>query len=98
MEGRYCNRPDSTDQIISKFCGSCSFESGVLQKGNVENMQDSGPPGLELPTPALSTGNSETNGEATHEHSQYDITHIRNFIAAFICAKTNLYYCSLLSH
>jgi len=38
--------PDSYDQLVTKLCSgpirSHSFESGVVEEGNIENMQGSG--------------------------------------------------------
>ena len=40
-------------QVCTGLLTTQSFESGVLQQGNSEDKQDSGPPGLEFETPAL---------------------------------------------
>jgi len=42
----FSTTPDSNDQLIIKLCSdlikSHSFESGVVEEGNIENMQGSG--------------------------------------------------------
>lgn len=50
------NISDSNDQLISKRCRSLkrswSFESGVLEEGDIKNWQDRGSQGPDLGTPA----------------------------------------------
>ena len=49
--------PDSNDQPVIKLCSGLirinSFESGVEEEGNIENMQGSGTRGPELRNTAL---------------------------------------------
>ena len=47
-----CTTPDSKDQLVIKLCSvlirNHSFESGVVEEGNIQNMQGSGSWGPEL--------------------------------------------------